>query len=535
MRHIAATFIVCTLAAPLSVYAQVNVLTNRYDNARTGANLNETILTVGNVNVNRFGKLYSYPVDGAVYAQPLYVQGVTINGSVRNVLYVATMNDKVYAFDADSTSPTPLWARDFTNPPAVTAVPITDLVPPNLNIIGNVGIESTPVIDTTTGTLYVVVRTKEGFEYVQRLHALDIRTGLSRPGSPATIQASVQGNAPDSTASLLGRTIAFDPKMQNQRAALALTQGVVLIAWGSHEDKTPYHGWVMAYDAMTLAQIGVFAAAPDHYFGGVWQAGRAPAVDAAGSFYLQTGNAVWDGRRNFGDSVLKFSLCRLGPNCSNAIGPTDYFTPSNHNTLDVNDLDLGSSGVSLLPDTDLVIAGGKEGVIYLLRAGNLGHEAPNDAQVVQKLAVNGSGIFGGPVVWKSATAGPLVFNWSTRDVLKAFHFNGATLDPVPYARGSAVSPGHPGGVLSVSANGNTARTGIVWASMPTSQDGMHGLVAGIVRAYDAETLRELWNTEQNPARDRIGTLMKFVPPVVVNGKLYMPNHDNAVVVYGLLP
>jgi hypothetical protein len=203
--------------------------------------------------------------------------------------------------------------------------------------------------------------------------------------------------------------------------------------------------------------------------------------------------------------------------------------------LDLNDLDVGSSGVTLLPHTSTLIAGGKEGVVYVLNANNLGRQVPNDTQIPQKLPLNGGAISGGPAFWNSAAAGPLVYNWSVRDVLKAFHFNGTRLDVTPYAQGTITSPGHPGGSLAISANGNASNTGIVWASMPTSQDGIHGLVAGILRAYGAETLREMWNTERVPSRDRLGTLMKFVPPVVANGRVYAPNHDNAVSVYGLLP
>ena len=311
------------MSLPLSADAQVNILTNRYDPQRTGANLAETILTAGNVNAAGFGKLYSYPVDGAVYAQPLYVSGVTIDGVVRNVLYVATMDDKLYAFDADQTSPTPLWMRDFTRPPSVTAIPITDLVGPNLNILGNVGIHSTPVIDLATATMYLVVRTKESGAYVQRLHALDIASGLSRAGSPVTIQGSVPGDASDSTMDATGRIVTFDPKMQGQRTGLALANGVVLIAWGSHEDAAPYHGWVMGYDATTLAQVGIFCVSPDTSAGGIWQGGRAPAIDAAGNAYFSTGNGLWDGTRSFGDSLLKFSVGRSG------MSLVDFFTPSN--------------------------------------------------------------------------------------------------------------------------------------------------------------------------------------------------------------
>jgi hypothetical protein len=292
-------------AVPTALHAQIDVLTNRYDGARSGANLAETTLTPANVNVNQFGKLYSYPVDGAVYAQPLYVTGVTINGAVRNVLYIATMNDKVYAFDADSASPSPLWMTDFTNPAAgVTAVPMLDIKWNANNIFGNVGIESTPVIDKITRKLYLVARTKENGIYVQRLHVLDIATGRPVAGSPTTITATVQGTGPDSKIDASGQqVITFDPKMEHQRVALALTNGVVLVAWAGHEDLPPYHGWIIGFDATTLASVGAFAVTRDDYEGGIWQGGRAPTIDADGNAYFATGNGIWDGRRNFGDSL----------------------------------------------------------------------------------------------------------------------------------------------------------------------------------------------------------------------------------------
>ena len=516
--------VILALFWPAASEAQVNVLSNHYDSGRTGANLSETVLTAGNVNAAQFGKLYRYPVDGSVYAQPLYVSGVRINNIPRNVLYVATMNDKVYAFDADSSSPTPLWTRDLTSPPSVTPVPITDIVAANLNIVGNVGIESTPVIDAVAGTIYLVARTKESGAYVQKLHALDIATGGERPNSPVTITASVPGSAPDA----IGGVVTFDPKMQNQRPALVLSKGVVLISWASHQDATPYHGWVIGYNASTLAQSGVFCVTPDVYFGGIWHSGRAPAIDGAGNVYFVTGNAIWDGTRNFGDSVLKFGVSTSG------LSLTDFFTPSNWSTLNNNDADLGSTGPMLIPNSNVLVIGGKDGVLYLVNAANLGHEAANDPQIIQRLTQTAGMLKGGPAYWNSATAGPLVYYWAQSDVLTAFHFNGTKLDTMPYASGAAVSPGSPGGALTISANGSQTGSGIVWASLSASQSGNLGLVAGIVRAYNAETLQEIWNSEQNSTRDRIGTLVKFVPPVVANGKVFQPNYDGEVVVYGLL-
>ena len=529
-RRPAAALVAAALLLPIALLAQRDVLTNRYDPARTGTNLAETTLTPAIVNVRQFGKLDTYPVDGAVYAQPLYAAGVAVNGTARNVLYVATMNDKVYAFDADKASASPLWMRDFTSPPSVTAVPITDIAPPNLNIVGNVGIQGTPVIDRAAGTIYLVARTKENGSYVQRLHALDIATGAARPRSPVTIAGTFPGTAPDSTAGASGRVITFDPKAHIQRAGLAITNGVVLIAWAAHEDINPSHGWIMAYDASTLARVGIFAVTPDVYGGGIWQGGRAPTIDAAGRAYFATGNGPWDGTRNFGDSLLKFDV-----SLTTGLTLLDYFTPGNEATLNTVDDDLSGSGFTLLPGTSLLLGGGKEGVLYLIDSTNLGHKVANDTQIVQRINVNGGHVMAGANFWNSAAQGPLVYNWSEDDALKAYRLSGGKLSTTLQAQGSVISPGHPGGSLTVSANGSTAGSGIVWASIPTYQDAIHGLTAGTLRAFDGETLDEIWTSDDNASRDQVGTLVKFVPPVVVNGRVFLANHDGGVNVYGLLP
>src|SRR5207237_3926203 len=435
-----------------------------------------------------------------------------------------------YAFDAGNPSSVPLWMTDFTRPPSITPVPITDIVPMSGgNIIGNIGIQGTPVIDQATHTIYLVARTKENGEYVQRLHALDIISGGERPGSPVEISGSVPGTPADPTVIDGTRVVTFDPLVQVQRTGLSLTNGVVLIGWAAHEDVTPSHGWIMGFDATTLARVAIVAVTPDAYLGGIWQGGRAPAVDSAGNAYFATGNGKWDGTRNFGDSLMKFQVARTG------LTLLDYFTPGNEVTLSANDDDLSGSGFTLLPGTNLLLGGGKEGVLYLLDANNLGKKVPSDTQIVQKIPVNGGHVMGGPVYWNSASAGPLIYNWSELDVLIAYRFSNGRLVTSPYAQGSVISPGHPGGSLTLSARGAAANTGIVWASMPSFGDARHSLAAGILRAFNAETLAEIWNSNQVASRDRVGNLMKFVPPVVANGKVYLPNHDNAVQVYGLLP
>jgi hypothetical protein len=529
-RFVRLPWLLALVLVPFGIAAQVNITQNRYDPQRTGANLVETILTPANVNPTSFGKLYSYPVDGTVYAQPLYMSGLSINGASRNVLFVATMDNKVYAFDADSPSATPLWSRSFGTP-----IPMTDILPVNTgNVIGNLGIQGTPVIDRATQTMYLVARTKEGDDYVQRLHAINILTGHGRPGSPVVITAMAPGTSGAFDSILVDgkRVILFDPKMHMQRPGLALTNGVVLISWGSHEDATPSHGWIMGYDAATLAQVGVFIVTPRSQLGAIWQSGRPPAIDGAGNAYFATGNGRFDDQiaepKSYGDSLLKFSVSRSG------LRLIDYFTPWNELDLRNNDDDLSGSGFTMIPGTNLLLGGGKEGVLYLLDANNLGHKVANDTQIPQKIAVNGGHVMGGPVYWNSASIGPMIYNWSEDDVLVAYRFSGGRLVIPPYAQGSVRSPGHPGGSLTVSASGSAAGTGIIWASMPTSGTAIHRVVPGTVRALNAESLFELWNSDQVPSRDKLGNLMKFVPPVVANGKVFVPNHDNRVQVYGLL-
>ena len=421
-------FMLCVAAS-----AQVSVLTERYDKSRTGANLAETQLTTSNVNVNSFGKLWSYPVSGSVFAQPLYVPGVNIPGKgVKNVLYVETMNDVVYAFDADSNSATPLWSLDLTTQVAgSTPVPIVDIVQDNtLNIVGNIGIESTPMIDPATNTIYLVARTKESGRYFQRLHALDTTTGSEKFGGPTVIQGSVPGTGDGSNAG----TLTFDPRIENQRSSLALANGQIYMSWASHEDLNAYHGWVMSYSASTLQQTGIWCSTPNGYEGGIWMAGWAPAVDAAGNVYYLSGNGTWD-TKDFGESILKF-----GP--AQGLPLVDWFTPDDWATLNGGDIDMGSFGPLLVPGTDLIMGGGKKAIFYVAHTGNLGHEQSGNGQIVQLLNNNSDEIKGGPVYWnRSGGVGPWLYIWASNDVLKAYHFNGSTFDTAIMSQSTFAAPG----------------------------------------------------------------------------------------------
>ena len=512
------------------VIAQVSVLTQHNDLLRTGSNLAESQLTTGNVNVNTFGMLFSYPVDASVYAQPLYVPSVQISGKgTHNVVYVATMNDSVYAFDADTNNgpnANPLWSVNYTNPGAgVTAIPSTD-IQTSPNVSGPMGIMGTPVIDRSTGTMYLVARTLETGVYVQRLHAIDITSGAEKFGGPVTIQASVPGTGYDSS----NGVVQFNPMTANQRCGLALTNGRVVIAWGGLDDDfDPYHGWVMTFSASTLQRLAVFNTSSNGSRAGIWESGSAPPVDANGNVYFTTGNGTWDASNSFGDSMLK-----LNPNSSLAL--SDWFTPDNQEYLSSADLDLGVSGPLLLPNTNLLLGGSKTGDIYLLNTANMGHQVAGNGQIIQILKAGNGHIHGAPVYFNSPALGPLIYVWSEGDYLKAFHFNGSTFDTAPATQSAFQDPaGMPGGILSISANGSQAGTGILWAALPLNGNAETSVVPGVLRAFDASNLsNELWNSNQNAGRDAVGTFGKFCPPTIVNGKVYLATFSNVLRVYGLI-
>jgi hypothetical protein len=504
--------------------AQVDVLMNRYDSYSHGTNMQEKVLTSTNVNLRNFGKLYRYYVDGAVYAQPLYVHRVAMGrGEPLNVLYVSTMNDKVYAFDSSRGGP-PLWLRDFTDERSgVTPVPVSDITNSNdLNIVGNAGVEGTPVISVATQSMYLVARTKENGRYVQRLHKLDLRNGQDQV--PATeIEARVRGSAKDAQDGF----VSFDPKGGNQRPALAVVNGQVIIAWASHEDIRPYHGWIMAYDAGSLKQSGVFCITANSEDGGIWQSGRGPAVDASGALYFEVGNGGWNGESDFGNSVIKVRADH------SHLWVEDFYTPHDYAQQNETDADLGSSGPLLLPEKGVLLCGNKQGELLLLNPARLGKFTDSDSGLLQVVNLRSGRVLAGPAYWEGPR-GPVLFVWNEAGVLEMLRFSGNSLDPTVAAKAKVPSHGSPGGALTVSSDGARAGSGIVWATVGTSKGADHGNADGTLHAFNAYTLEELWSSEENAERDRMGTLVKFVPPVVVDGKVYVASYDNAVNVYGIL-
>lgn len=509
--------------------AQVSVTTHHNDNARTGQNTQETILTPANVNSTQFGKVFTYRVDGNVYAQPLVLTNITIPGKgVHNVLYIATEHDSVYAWDADHNrgiNSMPLWKVSFLNAAQnITVVPSDDISCSDL--VPEVGITGTPVIDAASGTMYLVAKTRERGRYTQKLHALDVATGAEKFGGPVTIEASVAGSGAGSSNGM----VRFDPFRQAQRPGLLLQNGAVYIGWASHCDIGPYHGWVMTYGAQSLQQTGVWLSTPNGDLGGVWAAGEGLPGDGLGNVYPTTGNGSFSahgGGLDYGDSIVKLSLNSTG------LALTDYFTPYDEGYLSSVDLDLGSGGAILPPDQPagaahqhLLLHAGKEGTVYLIDRDHMGGFGfTNNGQIIQSLNLAVGGMWAAPAWWNNRA-----YFGGSSDYMKMYTFDPYTgmLSSSP----ASVSPtfyGFPGPTPSVSANGN--QDGIVWA---LQNDG-YGNTSTVLHAYWAEDLsKELYNTQQNATRDDPGGAIKFSVPTIANGRVYVGT-STQVSVYGLLP
>jgi hypothetical protein len=524
-------------APPAPADGPISVLTRSYNNSRTGANLSETELNTANVNVTHFGRLFSHSVDGQIYAQPLYVPSVSIPGKgTHNVVYVATQHNSVYAFDADGLDVSaPLWQVNLGTP---VPLPSPDVGPGDyVDILIEVGITGTPVIDPSTGTLYVVAITREPIpqncpcQYRHRLHALNIHTGAEKFGGPTVIASPATGRTGGASPSPT-----FDSTHQLQRPGLLLSNGVVYIAFGSYGDWQPYHGWIFGYNAQTLQQASFFNTTPTGYEGAIWQSGQGLSVDEGGYIYAVTGNGDYDvslGGSNYGDSMLKLSPPAAGPG---TLTVADWFTPYNQEDWMIIDNDFGSTGAVLIPGTHLLLGAGKSGEFFLVNRDAMGHyNGPHGPDlIVQRFQAAAFLIYGSPVYWNSPN-GPRVYVWAAADVLREFSFDGSQFQTTPVAIGSWFLDGiEPGGILSVSANGSTAGSGILWASHPTITAD-HQTAPGVLRAYNAFDVGvELWNSEQNPSRDRVGNFAKFCPPTIAAGKVYLATFSNELVVYGLL-
>lgn len=517
------------------------VFTYHNDSSRDGANPREYALTPANVNSATFGKIFSCVVDGAVYAQPLWVANLRVNGAAHNVVLVATAHDSVYAFDADAAPCTRLWQVSLIDTQhGGTAGETTVPAGPSGNLVGvgdgdmtpEVGVTGTPVIDPDSHTLYVVSKsmTAAGTHFFQRLHAIDPTTGAEKPGSPVTIAGAAAGSGDG------GTSVSFSARMENQRAGLALVGGTVYIAWGSHEDAQPYYGWIMGYTytGSSFVRSYTFNAAPNSREGGIWMSGAAPAIDGQGRLYALTGNAAFDATSatapndDYGDSLLELSP---------GLDVLQYFTPSNQHADQIYNNDFGSGGAAVLADLPagspvmhLVIAGGKDGNLYVFNRDALGGYGDSHAWQVTSVGTEGDlnadtpgVIFTVGAMWNdtyyiAGAAGPL----------QAYRLDPAT-SKLSLA-GTAASPsggfGYPGSTPSISASGST--NGIVWV-LDDSQyctPASPGCGAAVLHAYQAsDVTKELWNSASSSA-DRAGNAVKFTLPTIANGKVYIGTRGN---------
>jgi hypothetical protein len=523
-----------TASVRLTVCGYAGTVTHHNDNLRTGQNNSEAALTTGNVNPSQFGKLFSQPVDGYVYAEPLWVPSVNISGKgFHNVVYVATEHDSVYAFDADQPLGGPLWQTSFINPSAgITTVPRSDIEIGN-DLIPEAGITSTPVIDPGRGVLYVVARTKEvsgsTTNYVHRLHALDIASGNEMPGSPVLITASVLGMGYDNH----NGVVSFGGLRQNNRAGLLLLNGVVYFAFASLEDINPYHGWVLGYDANTLAQVIVFNDTANGAKAGIWMGGGGLPADASGNIYASTGTGTFDPQKGGGITFSKFTPS------SGTLAVTDFFSPFNQQYLNLEkaNADMASSGPLLLPDqsgplTHLALVCGKSGTIYLMNRDNLGKYHSDGDHVAQALyatigmrtPVSPTGNWGTPAYFRGQ-----IYIQGVGDPLKQFDASQSLLSAGPLAISNNVV-GYTGTTPAVSSNG--LLNGIIWTSEVSGSASKKPLV---LHAYDAANVsHELYNSAMSRKRDTAGPAVKFGVPTVANGKVYVGTQSE-LDVYGLLP
>lgn len=559
----------------------VTVWTQHNNNARTGANLAEKFLTPQNVRSSTFGKLFAYELDDETYSQPLYIPSLKMetDRQQHNVVFITTVNNSVYAWDADTPAANggrPLWCASLTpggacgRHPAPTATirpPQADDLgllgacrgmntPPIANyhdFAGNMGTVGTPVIDVDHGALFVVARTIESGEYIQRLYALDIHSGKNLR-NPVLIE-------------LNGST--FSPLYNNQRAALALVHGVIYIGWSSHCDFGPYHGWIFGYRASDLTQVASWSDTPSNGAqGGIWQAGQGIAAESPSDgspphLYFLSGNGTSDGLQNLSESAINLATKNDGSIRTIA----SFFTPQNAATLNYNDLDLGSSGLLILPGSSLLVGGGKQGMLYLMDPAKLGGYQMATDNVLQEFQATfpqhgcTGHIHGGPVYFSDGSH-RYVYLWGENDHLRVFEFLSASGTVGPHFNSSPVAQskvkvpeeqcGMPGAFLSISANDKA--DAIVWALAPFGGDANQHVVTGMLYAFRASSfakgpakLDPLWTSRDKLARDDVGLYAKFTYPTIANGRVYVASwgpapsgqtlpdvNRGSLLVYGLL-
>jgi hypothetical protein len=558
----------------------IDVLTNRYNNSRTGANLDETVLNTSNVNVNAFGKLFARGVDGQIYAQPLIVSGLDIpNLGQRSVVFIATTKNMVYAFDAENPEAChPIWRvnLDLANS---TPVPRSDYGSDYADFTREIGITSTPAIDLASGTIYVTAKSKlvqqNKPHYFYKLYALDLKTGVPKMNGLATIaetivnDAAAQANAKDFTfvsgpsvpgtgSGSTNGIVHFNTFFQLQRPGLLLQDRVIYLAFASQGDRGPYHGWVLSYDADSLEFLGAYCTTPDWGEGGIWQSGCGLAGDGAGNVFAVCGNGRGGdpgvGRLSsgpfFGQAVIRLSLDRQ----AKALRLQDWYTPFDIVERNAADDDL-CAGPVLLPWGDLVGAWGKDKAYHIMKRTQLGKFTVGQNRIAQfapnMTVAENTGPQGGtghihcaPVVCSDPVIGPVSYVWGENDKLRGYTFDTAQSKFNTHVSPNLISnhilpPGMPGGMLTISGDGSAAgaaSSSLLWALRPTAGNANVGTVAGVLEVYKADDLREpIWSSNHDPrGSDDLGDFAKFCPPVVANGRVYVATFSQELVVYGLL-
>lgn len=522
--------------------AQVSVLTQHNNTYRTGWSDKETLLNHSNVLPSKFGLAATLAVDNQVYAQPLVAANITIGIFRGNVLFVATVNNTVYAFNADDLSqPAPLWQINL-NPSGHRAPDVFDLQDAAYgkpcggnyrDFSGKMGLVGTPVIDSVSGTLYVVIKTIDANgKFYSYLNALNIYTGLHKAGSPQLISAQVNGSGDGN----VNGVIQYDAKYANQRPGLLLYNNIIYLATASHCDWGPYHGWVMGYDAETLQLQYTYNATPNGWAAGIWMAGQGISVGDDGNLYLVTGNGTTGADNTNFTGGRSESLIKLSPQ----LKMLDWFTPANYDYLDQLDLDYGSDGVLMIPNSSLTISGSKEGISYVVDYNNMGRLTTGNTQVKDTLEFNpgrqGNVHVHGSPVYAKFTTGEFVYAWAETFKIRQFQFNRSTgTFANDFKQGQRnLENGMPGAMLSVSSNLADTASAIVWGCFPSSGNANNQVRPGTIAAYRANDVSagELWNSDMD-TQNAVGSFAKFAPPTIANGKVFVPAFSNSIKVYGL--
>jgi hypothetical protein len=539
MKKVKTNLSLLLMLLSFAIKAQVGVLTQHNDLNRTGWNAQETILHTKNVKPGSFGKLFVRAVDDQIYAQPLVMLNVNLPAvGKKNVVFVATVNNTVYAFDADSAKvATPYWQVNLSpaGSRAIKNIDLTGACGGNYrDFSGNIGIVGTPVIDPATNTLYVVARsvntTTNTFQ--QHLHALDILTGKERSNSPKLITAQVNGHGSGN----VNGVVSFNPQKQNQRSGLLLLNGVVYITYASHCDWGPYHGWILGYDKSSLAQTIVYNTTPEGYNGGIWMSGGAPAADDAGNIYASVGNGSVGVTNDPSDLTNRSeSALKLVPSGSTLTVST-FFTPKNIAELEATDLDFGVTEVLLIPNTNRAMTACKDGRIYLLDRNNMGGYSATTNNVIQTIDLGATAHLRSSLGYYKGQQKEFVYSWSENSLLKAYPYNRSTnmFDLNNTINSGVQGPtGNNGALLAVSSNGSVDSTAILWTSFAANGDANQSVRPGILRAFAAtDVTKEIWNSSQY-STDTPGNYAKFVCPTVINGKVYLATFSNQLVVYGM--